>query len=260
MRSFPGFFDVLLVGVALAVAAVPEGLPALVTTVLALGVQRMAKGHALVRPLAAVETLGSVNIIASHKTGTLTQNEITVRTVITASGRVNFSGTGYAPVGECQVVGGLPLDGGIRLELRLALTVADRASNAVLQETDGHWMVEGDPTEGALVVAARKAGLEDAALDARFERIGEVPFSAERRLMTTVNTDTEQRERLSVFNKGAPGAIIARCSQERVGELKRPLTRACPPGERGLKGLDGNAVFGNGWRVNLERRPQIEPL
>jgi len=224
VRGLSGFFDVLIVGVALAVAAVPEGLPALVTTVLALGVERMAKRHAIVRHLAAVETLGSANIIASDKTGTLTKNEMTVRTVITASGRVNFSGTGYAPVGECQVLGGLPLDGEMRFELRRALTVADRASNAVLQKNDGHWTVQGDPTEGALIVAARKAGLEDAALNARFERIGEVPFSAERRLMTTVNTDAEQRERLLVFTKGAPGAIIARCSQERVGEHKRPLS------------------------------------
>ena len=224
VRSLSGFFDVLIVGVALAVAAVPEGLPALVTTVLALGVQRMAKRHAIVRHLAAVETLGSANIIASDKTGTLTKNEMTVRTVIIASGRVDFSGTGYAPVGECKMVGGLPFDAAIRLELHRVLTVADRASNAVLQENDGHWTVQGDPTEGALIVAARKAGLEDAALDARFERIGEVPFSAERRLMTTVNTDVEQRERLLVFTKGAPGAIIARCSQERVGERKRPLS------------------------------------
>ena len=105
VRGFSALFDVLILGVALAVAAVPEGLPAVVTAVLALGVQRMAKRNAIVRHLAAVETLGSANVIASDKTGTLTKNEMTVRAVVTASGRVNFEGTGYAPEGEVQVDG-----------------------------------------------------------------------------------------------------------------------------------------------------------
>lgn len=224
VRGFSAFFDVLILGVALAVAAVPEGLPAVVTAVLALGVQRMAKRNAIVRHLAAVETLGSANIIASDKTGTLTKNEMTVRAVVTASGRINLGGTGYAPEGAVQVESGGPLEGVLRVELQRALTVADRASNAVLQESDGCWTVQGDPTEGALVVAARKAGLADETLDARFERVGEVPFSSERKLMTTVHTDAERQERLLVFTKGAPDVLIARCSQEMVGEGKRALT------------------------------------
>ena len=105
-----------------------------------------------------------------------------------------------------------------------ALAVGDRANNAVLQERDGRWTVQGDPTEGALVVAARKAGLEDEALDLRFERVGEVPFSSERKLMTTIHTDAEQQERLLVFTKGAPDVLLARCSHELVGEESRPLT------------------------------------
>jgi Ca2+-transporting ATPase len=231
VRGFAALFDVLILGVALAVAAVPEGLPAVVTAVLALGVQRMAKRNAIVRHLAAVETLGSANVIASDKTGTLTKNEMTVRVVVTASGRVSLSGTGYAPEGEVswdrtQANGADPptaIDAALRIELERALAVGDRANNAVLHEREGHWTVQGDPTEGALIVAARKAGLEDEALDARFERIGEVPFSSQRKLMTTVHTDAQKQERVLVFTKGAPDVLLARCSQELVGPQTRPL-------------------------------------
>lgn len=216
--------DVLILGVALAVAAVPEGLPAVVTAVLSLGVQRMAKRKAIVRHLAAVETLGSTNVIASDKTGTLTKNEMTVRAVVTASGRVSLGGTGYAPEGEVRREGGGAIEGALRVEFVRALAAADRANNAVLQERDGRWTVQGDPTEGALVVAARKAGLEADALSARFVRVAEVPFSSERKLMSTIHTDAERQERLLVFTKGAPNILLARCSRELVGEQSRPLT------------------------------------
>ena len=236
VRGFSAIFDVLILGVALAVAAVPEGLPAVVTAVLSLGMGRMAKRNAIVRHLAAVETLGSANVIASDKTGTLTKNEMTVRVVVTASGRVNLSGTGYLPEGMVSQDGGGAtladdksgqrqgaIDGALQFELERALAVADRANNAVLQERDGRWTVQGDPTEGALVVAARKAGLEAAALEARFERVGEVPFSSARKLMTTIHTDTERQERLLVFTKGAPDMLLVLCSQELVGEERRTL-------------------------------------
>jgi Ca2+-transporting ATPase len=226
VRGFAALFDVLILGVALAVAAVPEGLPAVVTAVLALGVQRMAERNAIVRRLAAVETLGSASVIASDKTGTLTKNEMTVRTVVTASGRVSLSGTGYAPEGEIAGDGQGEIGEAQRTELRRALAVGDRANNAVLQERDGYWTVQGDPTEGALLVAARKAGLTDEALDARFERVGEVPFSSERKLMTTIHTDAERQKHLVVFTKGAPDVLIARCSRELVGEGARPLDDA----------------------------------
>jgi Ca2+-transporting ATPase len=234
VRGWSALLGVLILGVALAVAAVPEGLPAVVTAVLALGVQRMAKRNAIVRHLAAVETLGSANVIASDKTGTLTRNEMTVRVVVTASGRVSLSGTGYAPEGEVRqdrkgaaaADGQGVIDGALRIELERALAVGDRANNAVLQERDGRWSVQGDPTEGALVVAARKAGLEDAALGTRFERVGEVPFSSERKLMTTIHTDAQIQGRLLVFTKGAPDVLLARCSSEFVGDETRPLSDA----------------------------------
>ncbi|MEW6269474.1 MAG: cation-translocating P-type ATPase [Thermodesulfobacteriota bacterium] len=216
--------DVFVMGVALAVAAVPEGLPAVVTAVLALGVQQMARRNAIVRHLAAVETLGSANVIAADKTGTLTKNEMTVRVVVTASGRVRLTGTGYAPEGEVLADGGAVLEDPLRAELVRALAAADRANNAVLQERGGRWIVHGDPTEGALIVAARKAGLEAETLDARFERVAEVPFSSERKLMTTIHTDAEREGRLRVFTKGAPDVLLARCTHELVGEDTRPLS------------------------------------
>ncbi len=224
VRGWSSILDVLILGIALAVAAVPEGLPAIVTAVLSLGVQRMAKRNAIMRHLSAVETLGSANVIASDKTGTLTRNEMTVRSVVTASGRVQLGGTGYAPSGEVEKEDGGPVDGALRTELQRVLAVADRANNAVLQQHDGRWTVQGDPTEGALVVAARKAGLDAESLSSRFERVGEVPFSSERKLMSTVHTDSERQERLLVFSKGAPDVLLARCSAEQIGENTRVLT------------------------------------
>ncbi|MEP9352459.1 cation-translocating P-type ATPase [Xanthobacter sp. KR7-65] len=212
-------FDVLILGVALAVAAVPEGLPAVVTAVLSLGMQRMARHRAIVRRLSAVETLGSATVIASDKTGTLTRNEMTVRRVVTASGAVHLGGTGYGPDGAVDLS---PLAGGsqsaLRAELERALTAAERANNAVVSEAGADWGVQGDPTEGALIVAARKAGLERAALEARFARIGEVPFSSERKLMSTLHSDAARPGRLVMVTKGAPDVLLARCTHELVGE------------------------------------------
>ena len=224
VSGFSAIFDVLIIGVALAVAAVPEGLPAVVTVVLSLGVQRMAKRKAIIRHLGAVETLGSADIIASDKTGTLTKNEMMVRVAVTASGRVTFTGTGYAPDGEVRSSEAAIGDGALRFEVVRALTAADRANNAMLQERGGRWMVQGDPTEGALIVAARKAGLTAEALNMRFERVAEVPFSSERKLMSTIHTDAEKEERLIVLTKGAPDVLLTRCSHELVGEAARPLT------------------------------------
>lgn len=224
VRGLSALFDVLILGVALAVAAVPEGLPAVVTAVLSLGVQRMAARHAIVRRLAAVETLGSATVIASDKTGTLTRNEMTVRRIVTASGSVGFDGTGYSPEGGVEPDLESPEYAALRSEIVRALAAADRANNAVLQNNEGRWSVHGDPTEGALIVAARRAGLEAAALDARFERVGEVPFSSERKLMSTVHTDADRGEGLRAFTKGAPDVLLAHCSHELVGEETRPMT------------------------------------
>ncbi len=228
------FFDVLILGVALAVAAVPEGLPAVVTAVLAIAVQRMARRNAIVRHLSAVETLGAASVIASDKTGTLTRNEMTVRRVVTASGSVRLEGTGYVPSGDVvpepitdevgKAEDGYPSS--LREEVAWALTAADLANNAALLPLDGAWTAQGDPTEAALITAARKAGLDPAALDARFPRVGEIPFSSERKLMSTVHADTERPGLLLVFTKGAPDILLSRCSAELVGREHVPLSDA----------------------------------
>jgi P-type Ca2+ transporter type 2C len=231
-------FDVLILGVALAVAAVPEGLPAVVTAVLSIGVQRMARRHAVVRHLAAVETLGSATVIASDKTGTLTKNEMTVRVAVTASGRVTFEGSGYAPHGAVAGEDGRAVDGPLRVELERALAAADRANNAAIQGVNDRWIVQGDPTEGALLVAARKGGLSAAALDNWLPRVGEVPFSSERKLMSTVHRDTRQVDRGAIFTKGAPDVLLTRCTYELVAGERQPLTP-----ERRAAILDANEAL-----------------
>lgn len=225
VKGFSAYFDVMILGVALAVAAVPEGLPAVVTAVLSLGVQRMAQRKAIVRHLAAVETLGSADVIASDKTGTLTKNEMTVRTVVTASGRANFSGQGYSPQGDMLVESDAAVNEQARLEIQKALTAADQACNALLVEKSGRWHIQGDPTEGALLVAACKAGLAHEALEKEVPRIGEVPFSSERKLMSTIHRDLKREGQVIVFTKGAPDVLLARCTSEAIGDQPRPLTQ-----------------------------------
>ncbi|MFP3900714.1 MAG: cation-translocating P-type ATPase [Acidimicrobiia bacterium] len=215
--------DVLLIGVSLAVAAVPEGLPAILTVVLALGVQRMARQNAIVTKLSSVETLGSASVIGSDKTGTLTRSEMTIERIVTRSGDVTVTGTGYRPEGRF-LADGSPLTGGPLLEeVRYLLGAGGLANDASLWEENGAWRVQGDPTEAAFLVAERKAGVT-LEWEARFTRVGELPFTSERKLMTTLNVDAEEAGRIAVATKGAPDVLLARCTHERVGSGVEPLT------------------------------------
>ena len=215
--------SVLLVGVSLAVAAVPEGLPAILSVVLALGVQRMAHRRAIVKRLSSVETLGSASVICTDKTGTLTENEMTIEVVATASGEAEVTGAGYRPEGEVQV-GGRRLEDPLLLdEVRSVLLGGSLAGDAVLREEAGAWVIRGDPTEAAFLVAAAKIGLGDERRE-RFQRVGEVPFTSERKLMSTFQSDAGLDGRVSIVTKGAPDVLLARCTHERVGGEVRPLT------------------------------------
>ena len=208
--------EVLLVGVSLAVAAVPEGLPAVLSVVLALGVQRMAAKNAIVKELSSVETLGSASVICSDKTGTLTRNEMTIRRVVTRSGAVEVTGTGYEPEGEL-LAGGQPLaEGDLRDETHIVFSGGSLANDASLREEDGRWVVLGDPTEAAFLVAERKGGFDEER-SVRFRRVGEVPFTSERKLMSTLETDHYHHDRLTVVTKGAPDVLLARCTHEQLG-------------------------------------------
>ena len=224
IRTASDVVSVLLVGVALAVAAVPEGLPAVLSVVLALGVQRMARRRAIVKRLSSVETLGSASVICSDKTGTLTKNEMTIEKVVTGSGETDVTGSGYRPEGEL-CVDGRPLDDPVLLEeVRAVLAAGSLANDAVLREDGGVWTIQGDPTEAAFLVAEAKIeGLHEAR-EARFERVGEVPFTSERKLMSTFQSDAAGEFGLAVVTKGAPDVLLARCTQERLQGRARPLT------------------------------------
>jgi len=226
LRSLSDLVDVLLLAVSLAVAAVPEGLTAITTVVLSLGTQRMARRNVIVRRLSSVETLGSTTTICSDKTGTLTRNEMTVRTVVTASGRVELTGIGYDPAGEARQAGGPVEDPALLEEVQKTLGAGELANNSALVQQGGRWTIQGDPTEGALVVAARKVGHAAEALRARYPRVSEVPFSSERKLMSTAHSDAEDGARVLVFSKGAPDVLLPRCTDERLGGGTRPMTAA----------------------------------
>ena len=227
------FLQVFLVAVSLAVAAIPEGLPAVVTMALAIGVRRMAARNALVRRLRSVETLGSASVICSDKTGTLTQNQMTVRQVITALRTIQVSGEGYVPRGEFFVDGD-PIDPQAE-DLQAVVRVASLASTADLIEQDGRWTIRGDPTEGSLITLAAKAGYTEADAEAEYEFVEELPFDSQRKRMSVVYAwkgDGLKPPALAApvspggrvaFVKGASEAILPLCTRIQEQGQVRPM-------------------------------------
>jgi P-type Ca2+ transporter type 2C len=234
--------DSLLLAVSLAVAAVPEGLAAIMTVVLALGVQRMAKHHAIVKKLSSVETLGSASVICSDKTGTLTRNEMTVERVVTASGEMRVTGTGYAPFGAIvpfdasdaaayESLEAMPVGDDRRNEIEAVLTSGMLANDGELNYTGedqpiassdrSNWEAVGDPTEVSLIVAGRKVGADRES--SNFRREMEIPFTSERKMMSVVAADSRDGN-LTIFSKGAPDVLLSHCTRVLEGSTVRELS------------------------------------
>ncbi|MDO9195924.1 cation-transporting P-type ATPase [Rhodoferax sp.] len=206
--------------VALAASAIPEGLPAIMTVTLALGVQRMARRNAIIRHLPAVEALGSVTVICSDKTGTLTRNEMTVQRVVIAGHVFNVGGVGYVPAGDVSIDGRI-IDTDYYPALAMAIRAGVLCNDARLREDDGSWRVEGDPTEGALLVLGGKTGFTQHLGDAAWPRLDAIPFESQHRFMATYHRDSDDRP--WIFVKGAPESILDMCGAQLGHDGERSL-------------------------------------
>jgi len=212
--------EMFIWGVALAVAAVPEALPAVVVISLALGVRRMVKRHALMRRLPAVETLGCTTFICSDKTGTLTQDQMTIRRIYVDGKLIDVTGVGYEPKGEFYLNGKV-IKPGQNIALETLLKASGLCNDTSLTSVNGVWEIKGDPTEGALVVAAAKAGLWQKELGSQLPRIDEIPFSSETKRMTTIHQTLQGKV---AYSKGAPEVILSSCSHICRNGQERELT------------------------------------
>lgn len=222
--------EAMMVVVSLAVGVVPEGLPAVITITLAIGVQRMARRHAIVRRLPAVETLGSTSVICSDKTGTLTKNEMTVRRIVAVEGTHQVEGAGYAPVG--RIGDGWKADGTAHTDLDRIVVCAALCNDAELEEKNADWVALGDPMEGALVALAMKAGLSPKTLRAQWQRLDAIPFDAAHRFMATINEAPGGAR--WIFVKGAPERILAMCGLSGDLAWQERIAAAATTGERVL--------------------------
>lgn len=225
MISGGHLLEMFMVAVSLAVAAIPEGLPAVVTIVLALGMKKMVDRNAIVRKLLAVETLGCVDIICSDKTGTLTQNEMTVRKIFVGETKLNIDGQGYDPNGDFYNLDDDKVKPTENQDLRMLLMSGVLCNDAILeQKADTQlWGIVGDPTEGALVVAGAKAGYTKAESNASYPRVAELPFDSERKMMTTFHSNFMPG--IVSFTKGAPDIIVDKCTHFLMNGEVKELTK-----------------------------------
>jgi P-type Ca2+ transporter type 2C len=232
----PSLFEELVkVSLSMAVAVVPEGLPAVITVTLALGTQRMVKRHALIRKLPAVETLGSVTTICSDKTGTLTQNKMVVQALYTHSGGARVTGEGYNPIGEFLWESQTHMSSA-HPELQALLMACTLCNDAILQKEHGEWSILGDPTEGALLSLSGKGGFRKNEQDHRFARVAEFPFSSERKRMSVMVEAEGSGAGITayhlhstpylMFTKGSPELTLERCTHVQVGGNLQPLSAA----------------------------------
>lgn len=205
------FFDMFLAAVALAVGAIPEGMPAAITIMLAIGVSRMAKRNSIIRKLPAVETLGGTTIICSDKTGTLTKNQMTVQEIHTIDGRYTLSGTGYTPEGAVQPASPEKPDDENSRALAQCLACGILCNDSRLLQKPGNWEIDGDPTEGALIVSAAKAGMGHDEMQTACPREDELPFDSGRQYMATLNRDTAS-DKHRIYAKGSVESILGQCT------------------------------------------------
>lgn len=217
------FTDMFLAAVSLAVAAIPEGLPAIMTITLAIGVQRMARRNAIIRRLPAVETLGAVNVICSDKTGTLTRNEMTVRMVSTASHLFELSGTGYMPQGSISLAGKDVPPQGKRLLLE-AIRASVLCNDASLEQHASEWIIHGDPMEAALLVSGLKAGLDNLSEAKQYPRTDLIPFEAEHRFMATLHHSHSGQAFICI--KGAPERLLELCHLQKTVQGEQPIDKS----------------------------------
>ena len=245
VREMP-FVDIFQAVVSIAVSVIPEGLPALITVTLAIGVQRMAQRHAIIRRLPAVETLGSVSRICSDKTGTLTLMEMMVVSAVTAESASQVTGQGYAAEGQVLKDGKPAGDDPV---LKLMGRVSMLCNDAELVQQEGVWKVEGDPTEGALYPFATKLGLERQAEQAAYPRIDVIPFESEHKFMATLHKDAAGKEVLLV--KGAPEVILDHCDRQQTkGGGQAPIDRDHFMKESDRLAAQGERVLGLAWLEN----------
>ena len=250
------WLEMLIWGISLAVAAVPESLPAVVTGALAIGTTRMARKNAIVKRLPAVETMGCTTVICTDKTGTLTKNEMTVRRLFLDGEVVDVSGTGYEPAGAFAI-GGAVVSPGDHPVLAESARIAMLCNDAGLMEAGGNWTVRGDPTEGALLVLGRKAGLDPEALRLEFPRVAEIPFSSDLKRMSTFHHGPDE---VVMYVKGAPGRLLPRASMILTAQGERNLTpqdREAVQNQADAMGNEALRVLGLAYR-RLPAVPDLE--